>query len=133
MKLESTITEKAGFLYLTPILDGILLLLVFFILSSAHVHKSGVEVSLPHSQSNLPKPRQTHIITVMDGSPPKIYFNESRVDLTQLEQELQSKKTTNQVTILADRDTVYGAVMEVAVLALKEDYEVFFGTQSGEE
>ena len=135
MKLESTITERAGFLYLAPLLDGVLLLLVFFVLfGSSFVLKSGVQVNLPASSSALPSARDTHIITVMKGTPPKLFFNESRVDINQLTSRLAAGKLdSSQVTILADRDASFGDVMETAFLALKLGYEVAYGTQPGDE
>ena len=134
MKLESNISARAGFLYTAPLLDGVLLLLVFFIFGSSFVLKSGVQVTLPSSASALPEARDAHIITIQDGKPAKVYFNESRVDETQLQTKLQtSKLSSNQVTILADQNTDYGAVMEVAIEALKYGYEVSFGTQPAQE
>lgn len=114
-------------------MDGILLLLVFFIFGSPFVNKSGIQVNLP--TSNLAhKSKNTHIITVIDGSPPKIFFNESRVDQIQLESKLQAGKSiTNQVTVLADRSSDYGSVMEVAIIALNYNYDVAFGTQPTSE
>ncbi|MDF1755591.1 MAG: biopolymer transporter ExbD [Verrucomicrobiales bacterium] len=134
MKLESTIPERAGFLYLAPVTDGILLLIAFFVFfGSNNVLKSGVHVDLPASSSTLPSVRNTHIVTVMKGTPPKLFFNESRVDMAQLGAKLASGKVeSSHVTILADRDTAYGDVLEAAFLALKFGYQVAFGTQPGE-
>jgi biopolymer transport protein ExbD len=134
LKLKSTISEKAGFLYLAPFMDTVLLLLVFFILSSNFVVKSGVKVNLPSSNSSLPSERNSHIITIVKGPSPQIYFNESRVDMTQLNARLIAGKVeSNQVTILADRDSYYGEVLEVALLALRFRYEVAFGAQPQQE
>ncbi len=130
MKLESTISEKAGFLYLAPIMDGVLLLLAFFVFGSGFVRMSGVSVDLPRSGSALRSAQQQHIITIQHGTPAKIFFNESRVDMVQLRANLQAgKQRTPRVTILADQSTSYGAVMEVAFQALEQGYEVAFGTQ----
>jgi len=134
LKLESTITEKAGFLYLAPMMDAVLLLLVFFVFGSNFVVKSGVKVNLPSSDSSLPSDRTSHIITIIKGNSPQIYFNESRVDMAQLNARLLAgKAASNQVTILADRDAYYGEVLEIALLALKFRYEVAFGTQPRQE
>lgn len=130
MRLESTITERAGFLYITPLFDGVLLVLVFFVFSSNIVSKSGVAVALPTSNSTVKNSKATHVITIIEGAPPKIYFNESRVDMAQLTQKLQAKKSAaNHVTILADEGSSYGAVMEVALVALRYNFEVAFATQ----
>lgn len=134
MKLESTITEKGGLLYIAPLLDGVLLLLAFFVFGSSFVLRSGVQVDLPVSNSALPDSGSTHIVTVLQGTPPKIFFNDVRVDLAQLSTRLIEEKTkSNQVTVLADRDSSYGSVMRVALMALNQGYDVAFGTQPNEE
>lgn len=134
MKLESSIKEKAGFLYLTPLFDGALLLLIFIIFSSSIISRSGVAVTLPVSNSTIRDSQSTHVITIIEGAPPKIYFNEARVDMVQLTQKLQSERSvTNRVTILADQGSSYGAVMEVALVALSYNFEVAFGTQPNRE
>ncbi|MDF1813411.1 MAG: biopolymer transporter ExbD [Verrucomicrobiales bacterium] len=135
MKLESTISERAGFLYLAPVIDGVLLLLVFFaFFGSSFVSKSGVQVVLPSSDSSIPAAGNTHIITVMEGNPPKMFFNESRVDIPQLTTKLASSRLeSSQVTVLADRNSAYGDVMEAAFLALKFGYQVAFATQPDDE
>jgi len=101
MKLESTIAERAGFLYITPLFDSVLLVLVFFIFSSNIVSKSGVAVALPTSNSIVKDSKATQ----------------------------SEKSVANQVTILADEGSSYGAVMEVALIALRYNFEVAFGTQ----
>lgn len=119
-------------MYLSPLVDGILMLIVFFVFfSSGYVSKSGIEVNLPTSSSTMPSARDTHIVTVMKGTPPKLFFNEARVDLAQLTARLAAGKLeTNQVTVMADRDASYGDVIEVAFRALKLDYQVSFATRS---
>lgn len=78
--------------------------------------------------------RTTHIITIVEGSPTKIYFNDLRVDISQLNEKLRSERlTSNQVTILADQSSAYGAVMEVGLMALQYNYEVAFGTKQRPE
>jgi len=133
VKLESTIKERAGFLYLAPLLDGVLLLLVFFVCSSSFVLKSGVQIELPASLSSLKSSRNSHII-IMEGNPAKIYFNESRVDAALLDRRFQEGKVaSNHVIILADQHTAYGEVMAVALRALNYHYEVAFGTRPSHE
>ena len=134
MKLQSTISDKAGFLYTAPLIDCVLLLLVFFIFGSGAVSKSGLQVDLPSSRSAFQDTANSHVITVTGGTAPKIFFNETRVDHDQLNQRLQgSKVASNRITILADHESEYGLVMETAILALNYGYQVSFGTKPGED
>lgn len=130
MKLESTLSDRAGFLYIGPLMDVILLLLIFFLFGSNFVLKSGVSVRLPQSNSSLPSALQSHIISIAPGDSEDIYFNEEKVDLVRLEELLKiSTKRSTQIILLADEKTSYGAVMKVSLLAFRYGYELSFATQ----
>ena len=130
MKLESTLSDRAGFLYIAPLMDVILLLLIFFLFGSNFVLKSGVSVSLPQSNSSLPSALQSHIISIAPGEAEDIYFNEEKVNLTRLEELLRdSTKRSKQIILLADEKTKYGTVMQVSLLAFRYGYEISFATQ----
>ncbi len=130
MKLESTLSDRAGFLYIAPLMDVILLLLIFFLFGSNFVLKSGVSVSLPQSNSSLPSALQSHIISIAPGESEDIYFNEEKVDLARLEEVLKSSTgRSTRIILLADEKTSYGTVMKVSLLAFRYGYELSFATQ----
>ncbi len=130
MKLESTLSDRAGFLYIGPLIDVVLLLLIFFLFGSNFVLKSGVSVRLPQSNSSLPSALQSHIISIAPGDSEDIYFNEEKVDFVRLEELLKiSTKRSTQIILLADEKTSYGTVMKVSLLAFRYGYELSFATQ----
>lgn len=130
MKLESTLTDRAGFLYIAPLMDSIFLLLIFFLFGTNFVLKSGVSVKLPQSNSAIPSALQSHIVFIAPGESEDIYFNEEKVDLIQLEERLRaSKERSTQIILLADEKTEYGTVMKVSLLAFRYGYELSFATQ----
>ena len=133
MKLESTLPERSATLYTVPLLDSVLLLLVFFLLGSNFILKSGVAVELPFSDSSLPVAETSHIVTISAGDPLQVYFNEKRVEIEDLDSSLEDAvdKSRN-VIILADRRADFGRVMGISHLALKHGYEVAFATTSEE-
>lgn len=120
----------AGFLYTAPLMDVVLLLLIFFLFGSNFVLKSGVAIQLPASSSSLPSAPQSHILTIVSGETEQIYFNEARVDLVELEEALrESLKRTDQIILLGDESVSYGMIMQVSQLALKYGYQLSFATQ----
>ncbi|MEO0417042.1 MAG: biopolymer transporter ExbD [Verrucomicrobiota bacterium] len=130
MKLESTIKDRPGFLFTAPTVDIVLLLLIFFLFSSNIVLKSGVQLTLPASDSSLPAARTSHVISVVPGSTPQIYFNASRVDMIQLEAMLKDgRETSTEITLLGDRRVDFGTMMSISNLALRYGYAVAFGAQ----
>lgn len=133
MKLESTLTDRAGLLYTAPLMDVILLLMIFFLFGSNLVLKSGVEVSLPSSSSMLPTAEDAHIITLIPSATGEFYFNDERVDLGSLTAKLsEAIKRSNQVVILSDEMVDYGIVMGIARLVLNSGFEVSFATKPDE-
>lgn len=130
MKLESTLTDRAGMLYTAPLMDVILLLIIFFLFGSNLVLKSGVEVKLPTSSSSLPSAEDAHIITLIPNETGEFYFNDERVNLESLKGRLgEAVKRSNQVVILGDEAVSYGVVMGIARLVLDAGFEVSFATK----
>jgi len=134
VKLESTLTDRAGLLYTAPLMDVILLLIIFFLFGSNLVLKSGVEVNLPTSSSSLPSAEDAHIITLIPNETGEFYFNDERVDLTTLGARLgEAVKRSNQVVILGDEAVAYGVVMGISRLVLEAGFEVSFATKMAVE
>jgi len=130
VKLESTLSDRAGMLYTAPLMDVILLLMIFFLFGSNLVLKSGVEVNLPTSSSSLPSAEDAHIITLIPTETGEFYFNDERVDLARLATRLEEAiKRSDQVVILGDQAVDYGVVMEIAKLVLNSGFEVSFATK----
>tara|TARA_R110000850_G_scaffold9033_30_gene33405 strand:+ start:1792 stop:2196 length:405 start_codon:yes stop_codon:yes gene_type:complete len=130
VKLESTLSDRAGLLYTAPLMDVILLLIIFFLFGSNLVLKSGIEVNLPRSGSALPSAEDAHIITLVPGGSSEFYFNDRRIGLDQLDEVLkEALKRSNQVILLGDEAVDYGTVMEISRLILNQGFELSFATQ----
>lgn len=133
MKLESTLPDRVAPLYTAPLLDAVLLLLIFFLLGSNFILKSGVAVELPFSESSLPSAERSHIITISTGETARIYFNEDRVTPEELDKRLAGEgDRVRRVIVLADKRTDCGTMVMVFNSALKHGYEVAMATSSEE-
>ncbi|MBL9152140.1 MAG: biopolymer transporter ExbD [Verrucomicrobiales bacterium] len=129
MKLESTLPSRTAPLYTAPLLDVILLLLIFFLLGSGFILKSGVAVTLPYSESSLPVAERSHIVTIVPGETERFFFNETRVTREELDARLgESTGQTRQVILLADQRVPYGTVMDVSGLILGHGYDLAYAT-----
>lgn len=117
-------------LYSGPLIDVILLLIIFFLFGSNLVLKSGVEVNLPSSSSVLPSAEDAHIITLIPSETSEFYFNDERLDLDQLDDRLSTAiERSNQVVVLGDESVPYGTVMKISEVLLRNRFEVSFATQ----
>lgn len=132
MKLHSTLTLRPDFLYLAPLLNIVLLLLIFFLLNSNLVVRSGIRVDLPVSQSSLKPVERAHIVTITAGETPAIWLNDKTVYAGDLQAALEAIKTeTRYVVVNADQAVPHGMVQRVQNAVLAAGCELAMGTQVG--
>jgi biopolymer transport protein ExbD len=103
---------------LTPLIDVVLMLVLFFMLTTTFVLSPGVQVDLPQG-SSLQQPRESDaIITITkDGA---VYFPDAQVSLETLQAVLQRAKSQQpglRVVIKADTVVQHGRVVEVMDMA----------------
>lgn len=129
MKLESYLPRQSPWIYITPLLNVILLLLVYFLFSRGFVIESGIHVDKPRSSSRLTGFDRAHIITIATGPEVPVYFDGQRVTLQELGQRLVSGRTgERRVIIHHDRQAPSGQVVEVVNLAQELGYEAALST-----
>jgi biopolymer transport protein ExbD len=130
MKLHSYLPKPGASLYLAPLLNGILLLLIFFLLGSTFVIQSGVSVKLPESPSRLSGFDRAHVVTVSNNSDNPFYFDAKPVTLDALRKLLAEKKReSHRLIVHADQMVPFGRVMEISNAALALGYEIAYATQ----
>lgn len=108
------------------------MLLIFFLLGSAFMVRSGVSVSLPRSASTLEGFSSARVLTISAGTPPILLLDGTRVAISDLEEELAAKGEGNGLIIRADELATHGLVMKVANMAMTAGYELAFATASPE-
>lgn len=129
MKLESNLPKQSPWLYTAPLLNTILLLLVYFLFSSGFVVHSGIRVDQPQSNSRLTGFDRAHIITVSGGVENLVYFDGVRVTIGELRDKLKANREGERRAIIhADKQAPFGRVIEIGNLALDLGYEVAHST-----
>jgi biopolymer transport protein ExbD len=117
VKLQSTIKIRPDFLYLAPLLNVVMLLMVFFMLNSNFVVRSGERVELPVSTSSLPRGwGAAHAVTITAGEVPRVFLNAEEIppgELTARLLSLKEEDTNRKVLISADSRTPHGVLMRV--------------------
>jgi len=132
MKLQSTLTLRPDFLYLAPLLNIVLLLLIFFLLNSNLVVRSGIRVNLPVSQSSLKPVERAHIVTITAGEAPTVWLNDKTIFTGDLQTALEAiKAETRYVVVNADQAVPHGMVQRVQNAVLAAGCELAMGTQVG--
>ena len=99
----------------TPLIDIIFQLVLFFMVSTTFVSAPGIEVDLPRSSSDTVL-RDTDDLNVWVKSDGSVYVNEEAVDLTGLRNALSDAARSNPSTLIvikADKDVGHGRVVAV--------------------
>jgi acyl-CoA synthetase (AMP-forming)/AMP-acid ligase II len=100
MKLESTLPETPGFLFVVPAFNLFALLLVFFLLGPSFVSQSGVAVELPVSRFQMERQADATVVTIEDSGapgvseldPPTYWVEREPVSLGQLSERLDARR-----------------------------------------
>ena len=132
MKLESTLRSGRGFLHFASLLDILFLVLLFFLLSSNAVVRSGIAVSVPQSRSALEAAASADIITLSGGNPSQIFFNDRLVTTGELQNRLAegSEASGNgQGVLRADQAAPYGQVIKISNIVVGNGYSLILATR----
>lgn len=109
---------------LTPLIDVVLMLVIFFMLTTTFVLSPGVQVDLPQG-SSLQEPRESDaIITITKNG--AVYFQDAQVSLETLQavlQRTQSQQPRLRVVIKADTLVQHGRVVEIMDIAKRVGIE----------
>jgi biopolymer transport protein ExbD len=102
----------------TPLVDTLLVLLIFVLLLGAFAIQPGIRVRLPEaaSKEEEPKPDLVLILTRENG----LYLNEAPLQLGELSARLQERlrdRHDGVVIIKADKEVLHGRVVEVMDIA----------------
>ena len=105
-------------LNLTPLIDVLLVLIVFFLMTTTFIISSGIKVDLPPGGAAQPSQDNDAIIVIAhDGT---LFYQEERIDVPALRMALgraQQQRPGVRVVIKADKSVQHGQVVEVMDLA----------------
>ncbi|HPN84512.1 MAG TPA: biopolymer transporter ExbD [Victivallales bacterium] len=114
---------------LTPMIDVVFLLLLFFMISSSFVQISGIEIKLPEAVEHEETRAEKVVITVENTG--TYLFNDQRFDWKNLKEQLglyTAKWKVDSVIIMADKSTEYGEIVKLMSLARSLKLNVYAAT-----
>jgi biopolymer transport protein ExbD len=140
MKLERKHKPLSGLIELTPMLDVILLLLIFFILSSALVAQPGIRVDLPRGLLAAGYRSNEWITTIVlepeskdkKERQPLIFFNDQLITLADMGSkllEVNPKRESFTLIIKCDRQVPQGVLIDIMNLAIQAGWSVILATR----
>jgi biopolymer transport protein ExbD/biopolymer transport protein TolR len=100
---------------LTPMIDVVFLLLIFFMISTTFIERPGLKIDLPDSSTfeALQTEKEVQIYLGKDG---EIYFQQQQMSLAALVQQLNSygpAAVKMTFILMADTDALHGRVIQL--------------------
>src|SRR6056297_726849 len=99
---------------ITPMLDIVFIMLIFFIVTTSFIRETGIEVEKPTALSTEARPQANVLIAIRPND--EIWMNRQQVELNEVRFEVEDARAENpesSVIILADRGARSGLVIEV--------------------
>jgi biopolymer transport protein ExbD len=113
---------------LTPMLDVVFIMLIFFIVTASFVKESGMDVNRPDASTAVVKPRGNILVAITPNG--QIWIDKRQVDVRSVRaniERLYAENPQGAVVIQADTDSKNGllvAVMDAAKLAGVENISI---------
>lgn len=99
---------------LTPMLDVVFIMLIFFIVTTSFVKEAGIDVNKPKAAQAQKKPTATIFIAIRPNG--EIHMDKRVVDIERVSatiEKLLAESPTDTVIIQADREAKHGVVVKV--------------------
>jgi biopolymer transport protein ExbD len=99
---------------LTPMLDVVFIMLIFFIVTASFVKEAGVDVSRPNAETAEQQQRGNILIAIRPNG--EIWIDRRAVDVRALRanvERLRAENPEGTVVILADKESQTGLLVEV--------------------
>ncbi|WP_035612625.1 biopolymer transporter ExbD [Haloferula sp. BvORR071] len=140
MKLESTLPERPGFLFVVPAFN-LLALLICFMLVPSFVSQYGVAMELPVSRYQMERPTDATVITVTAANrdtPPSYWLEREDVSLSELSERLDARRgdessPASTVLLQVQKGVPVEIQQSVAEMALQKGFRVWVLGQPPED
>lgn len=99
---------------LTPLIDMVFILLIFFAVNSSFIKLTGVDVSQPSARTTVTQQASTILIAVTDAG--EIWIDKKKVDIRRVRGAVERmfvESPDAAVVVLSDEDSRTGTVVEV--------------------
>lgn len=99
---------------LTPLIDMVFILLIFFLVTSSFTKEAGIEVSRPEAQSAKQQDHASIIIAVSENG--EIWLDGRQIDVRSVRpniERMHSQNPEGSIIIMSDKDSRLGITVQV--------------------
>jgi len=111
--------KEEAHLDMTPLVDVVFNLLIFFMLSTTFITTPGIKINLPEASSKELKAQEKEVRIALTRKG-KVYLNRKLVSMDEVRKSLQQKARINPkmlVVIQADEQVTHGKVVQIMDMA----------------
>lgn len=106
--------EEEAEIDMTPMLDIVFIMLIFFIVTTSFVKEAGIDVNRPEASQATSKPSANIFIAVRENG--EVWMDRRMVDVERVGANLErllAEQPTDMVVIQADKNARHGVVVKV--------------------
>ena len=114
MRLRKTPAGEDTGIDLTPMLDVVFIMLIFFIVTTSFVKESGIQVNRPNAATAEKKERANILIAISESG--EVWIQKRRVDIRSVRanvERLHAESPEGTVVIQADKHSKNGLLVQV--------------------
>ncbi len=114
MARTHAVTDEETEINITPMLDIVFIMLIFFIVTTSFIKETGVEVNRPAASTALPKPRGNIMIAITATD--QIWMDKQQVAIGEIRNMVESALAENPestVIVITDKEASTGVVIDL--------------------
>ena len=114
MRRKRVKLEEDADIDITPMLDIVFIMLIFFIVTATFVKESGIDVTRPDAETAVKQNRVAILIAIRDNN--EIWINRRKIDLASVRanvEKLHAENPQGGAVIQADRQAETGVLVEI--------------------
>jgi len=113
-KIQNLVEEEEATIDMTPMLDVVFIMLIFFIVTASFVKESGIDVNRPEASTAVKKDRANILVAISANN--EIWINKRRVDVRAVQANIERLRAENPqgtVVIQADEEATTKMLIKV--------------------
>ncbi|AEF04487.1 biopolymer transporter ExbD [Alteromonas sp. KS69] len=111
---QNLVDEEEAAIDMTPMLDVVFIMLIFFIVTASFVKEAGIDVNRPEAATAVKKDRANILIAISDKG--EIWINKRRIDERAVQaniERLHAENPQGTVVIQADKESTTETLIKV--------------------
>ena len=111
---QNLVDEEEAAIDMTPMLDVVFIMLIFFIVTASFVKEAGIDVNRPEAATAVKKDRANILIAISDKG--EIWINKRRIDVRAVQANIEHLRAENpqgSVVIQADKKATTETLIKV--------------------